>query len=200
MFITQESLCADLQHLSWEIFLTNQPALEWRGLDWVSRYWSPLPNFVPTEHLKGELLHWHCFKRGLGGKKARVAFHCKPPLNLVFLHWMEFTLKVWNFKPLVLCHLLDCYIGLITLAWVLCPIWQIFIPKNLFQKGEHIWNMFQAPEANCKHVVPTELLAGEKVHWPSYKQGLGIKMARLLFVSYHHWGWCSFTEWRILCK
>ena len=120
-----------------EIFLTNQPALEWRGgLDWVSRYWSPLPNFVPTEHLTGELLRWHCFKRGLGGKKARVAFHCKSPLNLVFLHWMEFTLKVWNFKPLVLCHLLDCYIGLITLAvlWTALPHLANFHTKKSFSE------------------------------------------------------------------
>lgn len=58
-----------------------------------------------TEHLVGEWVNHPIYSRGLDGRKASVSFHCKAPLQPVFFHWMEYTLPVGYFKPLVLCHL-----------------------------------------------------------------------------------------------
>ena len=52
---------------------------------------------------------------------------------------------------------------------------------RILQYREHIWSGFQDTEAHCKHLVPTELLAGEQLYWPSYKQALVGKKARLPF-------------------
>ena len=62
-------------------------------------------HLVHTEHLAGEQLNGPSYNRGLGGKKSGVAFHCKPPLGLVFIHRVAYILQAGSFQPLVLCHL-----------------------------------------------------------------------------------------------
>lgn len=41
--------------------------------------------------------------------------------------------------------------------------------------------VFKVSEAHCKHLVPTDLLAGEEVHWPCFKWGLCQKKVRVAF-------------------
>ena len=68
-------------------------------IECVEIYWSQLKTL--------EQLHWSHYKWAIGGKKVSVVFHCKPPLGLMFLHWVDFTLNIGSFKPPDSCHLWD---------------------------------------------------------------------------------------------
>lgn len=124
-------------------------------LECVSSYWSQCKHLEPTEHLVGEWLHWPSWNRGLGGKNARVAFHCKPQLGFMFFHWVEFTLTVGWFKTIVFYHLWCCTWVLIILV-MLCLFLPCsgnekkFMPKKFLQEGEHICCGCKFREAHCK--------------------------------------------------
>ena len=49
------------------------------------------------------------------------------------------------------------------------PMWEkskFSYQIRLLQIGEHICSEFQAAEAHCQHLVPTEHLAVEQLLWP----------------------------------
>ena len=76
---------------------------------WFSRTWSPLKHLVPKEHSSGEQLHQPSNKWCLGGKKARVAFHCNH-------HWgrcsfMELSIAVSRKLQA------SCFVSFVRLLW-----------------------------------------------------------------------------------
>ena len=90
-----------------------------------------------------EQLHLPSCKRSLGRKNAMVAFYCKPWQGLFFLHWVEFTLQVESFKPLVLCHL---WWGIYRLGIAICCFsqlgkWAHLPSKSGFFRKEHMFGV-----------------------------------------------------------
>lgn len=138
-------------------------------------------------------------------KNAIVAFHCTPPIGLVFFHWVDCILKLGFCSPPVLYYLWDFWVSLITLAslcanFCVCEKSTLSYQIMLLRKGEDVWNWFQVTEAHWKQPVPTEPLAGGWLYWSSYKPGKGGKKAKAVFIANHHRHWWFFTEWVILCK
>lgn len=59
------------------------------------------------EHLAAELLIHIKYRRGLGGKKTRLAFWSKLTFGMVFIHRVEYTLQGGSYNSLILWHLSD---------------------------------------------------------------------------------------------
>lgn len=76
----------------------------------------PLAHTYCTQNLAVEHINIPSCNRGLGWKKARVSFWSKPPLELVFIQWLKYTLQVRRFQPRVLCYLWDYHQEIIALA------------------------------------------------------------------------------------
>lgn len=123
----------------------------------------------------------------LGGENASLLFHCKPPMELVFFHWVEYTLQVWTLKPLVLCHLWDCYgvlIALVIALFAAMPLLgkqKIFLQKSDFPDSRtclgwvlRYWSQLPKPSAQ-------RAFGREELHQPSYKRRLCMKRTRVAF-------------------
>lgn len=67
------------------------------------------------EHLAAELLIHIKYRRGLGGKKTRLAFWSKLTFGMVFIHRVEYTLQILSSQTLVFT-VLDCHQVLISLV------------------------------------------------------------------------------------
>ena len=78
----------------------------------------------------------------------RVAFHCQPPLVLVFFHWMS-ILQRGNFKHLVWCHIWDSYGGLFVIASLL-------------------WCFAHFEKSNFSYQI--RVLQNENILWVGFKQ------------------------------
>lgn len=114
----------------------------------------PPATLVYTEFGKGMAV-LPMYKWALGGKKARVAFPAKSPFHLEFFHWVEYTLQVGSFRPLVLCHLWNCYSAIITLTpyflqYSVCEKKAFSHQIRFIQKEEYVLNVFQANEGPYK--------------------------------------------------
>ena len=116
--ITLALVCATTPHLGKECcFQPNQASLKrTTHLEWVSSYWSPLKIPTVLREFYTKQFNLSSYNWCLCGKKARVSFHCKPPLGLVFFHQVEYTLSLGSFKTLALCHLWYCSWAIITIA------------------------------------------------------------------------------------
>lgn len=116
-------------------------------------------------------------------QKDKGAFHFKPPLVLIFFHSVEYTLLVGSFKHLVLSHFRNYY-GVHISQALFSSAYSIWEKSNIsFQirvllKGEHGWNVFQAYEAHCIHLVTRCLCLGScsislVISRPSWEKGKG---------------------------
>lgn len=117
-----------------------------------------------------------------------VSFWSKPPLGLVFIHWVQYTSQVGIFQPLVLFSFLDCHQMMFTLfPYVLlfpaCDKKAFSYQIRLLHKREHVLSGFQAIETSCKQPVHTELLAVDGLIPRRYYTALSGKMARVVFWS-----------------
>lgn len=91
----------------------------------------------------------------------------------IFSHWIEFTLQVGSFKPLVFHHAWDCYVGLIALALVCValPLWD----KSNFPIKSSLSKMENTPGIGLK------LLQIHMLQIPSAHRALDRGAAQLIF-------------------
>ena len=82
------------------------------------------------------------YKRGLGGKKTQVAFHCKPTLGLA-----SRKIKASCFVSFVRLLLGDYHPNISIGCFSLLVKRVLFLPNVAFHKGECIWSHFQVSEA-----------------------------------------------------
>lgn len=128
------------------------------------------------------------YNTGLDGKNARVAFRSRPPLGVVFVHWVQYTFQVGSFQHLVVWSWWDCHQVIIAQA---CYV-LILRPSEkkafscqirLLHKGEHIWVGFKPLKMLNKQAVHTESLPVLGLIWPWYNTGQGGKKARVAIQS-----------------
>ena len=126
------------------------------------------------------------YRRGLRGKKARVAFPSKHTLGLVFIHWVQYTLQGESFHTLILCILWDCHSAPLVpsgLVLIFPCLWKeaFSCHISLLHKGEHVWSAFQAMETPCTKPVHREHWAAHWLFSPRNRRGLGGKKAGVMF-------------------
>ena len=138
---------------------------------------------MQTESLAVERLFRNRYNSVLGGEKKRVAFQSKPPLGLVFIHWVENTMQVESLQPLVLCILIDCHQTMFTLGHAFIHLRKEgnFIQnKPLPQRGKWfdlVWSLGNTLETIGVHWALCNIAA----HLPWYNIVLGWKKAKVVF-------------------
>ena len=145
----------------------------WSGLQTSEAH---CKHIVTTKHSEGEQIHWPCNKWGQG-VKAKIPFHCKPPMEMVFFHCVEYTLQFANFNPLVLCHLWDCYWLLITLASLSAAFPHLGIEKDFLtnqgsqeRRAQFEWvSFYWIP---LQRAIAHRVCGSRAVPWPYYWWGL----------------------------
>ena len=182
------------------IFKPNQDSVHRRtSLEWFTNNWHPQTQPGPRDHWRACGLHHLRHRRGLGGKKYRVAFQSKPTLGMVFHHWVEYMLPGGCFQTLVLWNWWDHHQNFIALAHYLllfsvCERKLFSSQIQLLHTREHIWSDFQAMETPWTQPGSREHWAAKGLHCPRHRIGLGRKKSGWLSRENPHWGWCSITE------
>lgn len=142
--------------------------------------------------------------RGLGWKKARVAFLSKDIFVLQFFQWVAYALQPRCFYTLVLCSMWDGNSALV--VWTSYMFFSMLVKRrNGHAKSgcSSKENTFEVPFKWCKLCAPNECSErlGKNfgsfalVIWEAY-----VGKWQMLPWAKMHWCCCSFTELNILCN
>lgn len=156
------------------------------GLEWVSIYWSQLQK--PSAHrvLGGWAGPSALLEERPRWEKGEDCFPCKPRFGMLFFNRAEHTFASLKLQASCFCYL-KMLLGTDHLS-ITMWCFALFrkrtkfpMKKWLLQKGEPVWSGFQANEAHCKYLVPTEHMAGYHLHQTNYKRVLGGKKGGIPF-------------------
>ena len=172
-------LSAAFTHLWKEgIFMPNQDSPQRRTcLECLSSNGSSAPKQC-SEWFGQHFGSFALVMRGLYRNKATVSFLSKDAFGMVFVHWVEDTLKPGHFHILVLWSLWIAILPCLYQISMCC--FSPDIDKKAFSlqirilfKGEHPWRAFQVMESPCTKPVFREQEAAHCFICPNYRRCLG---------------------------